>query len=205
MTKYTVNYFDSAASRGEEVRLALILAGVAFDDHRIARADWPTLKPRQPFATLPVFDVEGHGSFGQSNAILRLIGRLHGLYPDDIYAAARQDALMDFVEELRCRITPTLRMTDPEARRSARQALATDYIPQWATCVERQLGDGPFADGAKPGVADVKLYIVGRWISSGILDDIPADVLDRSPRLNALMKAFAAQPAVASHLAAQGG
>jgi len=37
MANVKVTYFDFAGSRGEEVRLALAIAGVAFDDERIER------------------------------------------------------------------------------------------------------------------------------------------------------------------------
>lgn len=203
MTDYTLTYFDMSASRGEEVRLAFTLAGVPFHDTRIQRETWPALKPETPFASLPMLDIEGHGRFGQSNALLRLIGRRHGLYPEDIYEAAHHDALMDFAEDLRHRISPTMRIADPDQRKAARQALTSDTIPQWGRCVERLLGDGPFTGGTKPGVADIKLFVMDKWLSSGILDDIPASVLDGYPRLKTLTKAFAAHPPVAARLAAQ--
>ena len=38
MTKPRLTYFDQAASRGEECRLALFIAGVDFEDNRIPRA-----------------------------------------------------------------------------------------------------------------------------------------------------------------------
>lgn len=41
MTKPRLAYFDFAGSRGEECRIALHLAGVDFDDVRVAGADWP--------------------------------------------------------------------------------------------------------------------------------------------------------------------
>ena len=33
--KYKLTYFDVSASRGEECRMALYVAGVDFEDHRI--------------------------------------------------------------------------------------------------------------------------------------------------------------------------
>jgi glutathione S-transferase len=196
MSGLTLTYFDFPGSRGEEVRLALAIAGVPFTDRRIDRATFARLKPDLPFGQVPTLEVEGHGTFAQSNAILRLVGRLHGLHPEDPFEAARHDALMDAAEDIRQRIAATMRMEDPAARRAARQALAHDELPRWGASVDRQIGAGPFVAGGRPSVADVKLHMIDRWISSGALDDIPAGTLDAFPRLKALSEAVRAHPAV---------
>ena len=79
MPKPKVAYFDFAGSRGEEVRLALVIAGVAFDDNRVKDDDFARIKSDFPFGSLPAFEVPGHGVIVETNAILRLIGRLHHL------------------------------------------------------------------------------------------------------------------------------
>ena len=178
MTGIAVTYFDFPGSRGEEIRLALVLAGVQFEDRRISGDAFAKLKPGLPFGSVPVIEIKGHGVLSQTNAILRLIGRLHDLHPADPYEAARHDALMEAVEDLRHRISPTMRMDDPAERRLAREALAAGFIPHWARGVEGLIGDGPFVGGDRPGVADIKLYMADRWIASGILDDIPSDLFD---------------------------
>jgi prostaglandin-H2 D-isomerase / glutathione transferase len=198
-----LTYYDFAGSRGEEVRLALTLAGVAFEDIRIARADYPALRPSLPFPHLPMLEMDGLPPLGQTNAILRLIGRLHGLHPEDPYEAVRHDALMEAVEDLRHRIAPSMRLTDPAERRTARQALARDYIPFWGRGVEALIGAGPFAGGARPAVADIKLYMIHRWIAGGGLDDLPGTVLDPFPKLRAAAAAVAAHPAVIAWYAAR--
>jgi glutathione S-transferase len=67
MSKPRLIYFDAPVSRGEECRLALHLAGVEFEDVRIASADWPALKPKTPFGALPVLELPGLPPLGQSN------------------------------------------------------------------------------------------------------------------------------------------
>ncbi len=196
MANVKLTYFDLAGSRGEEVRLALSMAGVPFDDIRVDRARFGEMRAKTPFGSLPVLEIEGKGVFGQSNAILRLIGRQHGLYPDDLFEAARHDALMDAAEDFRARISPSMRMQDEDERKAARQELADGYVPQWAECIERQLGDGPFVGGDRPSVADIKLYMIHTWISRGGLDGIPADRFDAYPKLTAVADAIRNHPAV---------
>ena len=195
MTRPRLTYFDMPVSRGEECRLAFVLAGVDFDDHRIARAEWPTLKPTTPFGALPVLEVPGHPPVGQSNAILALIGRLHGLHPTDPYEAARHEAVMASVEELRALVAPSGILPDDE-KREARERLATRSIPTWAGFIEAQLGDGPFYAGAKPHVVDVKLYVGLRAFRNGVMDHIPKTVFDGFPRLVRLCDAVSDHPAV---------
>jgi glutathione S-transferase len=200
--KPRLTYYDLAGSRGEEVRLALTLAGVAFEDIRVGRADFAALRPSLPFPHLPMLEMDGVPPLGQTNAILRLVGRLHGLHPEDPFEAARHDSLMEAVEDLRHRISPTMRMADLDERRTARQALAKDFIPLWGRGVEALMGAGPFAGGAKPAVADIKLFMIDRWIAGGNLDDLPASVLDPFPKLKTAVRALAAHPTVHARYAA---
>jgi glutathione S-transferase len=204
MANVKVTYFDIAGSRGEEVRLALVLAGVAFDDERITREAFARTRAELPFPHLPIVEIAGRGVFGHSNAILRLIGRQHGLYPDDPFEGARHDALMDAAEELRARISPSMQMKDEAEKIAARQELATGFVPPWARSVERLIGDGPFVGGDRPSVADIKLYMVHSWISRGILDGLPADLFAPYPKFGAVAAAVRSHPAVVAWYARPG-
>ena len=98
MTRPRLTYFDAPVSRGEECRLALHLAGVDFEDNRIQSSAWPALKEQMPYGALPVLELPGHPPFAQTNAILVLIGRRHGLHPSDDFEAARHEAMMQLDE-----------------------------------------------------------------------------------------------------------
>lgn len=190
MSKPVVTYFDFPGSRGEEIRMALVLAGVEFEDNRVNREAFIALKPSLPFGAVPTFEVNGQ-TLSQTNAILRLIGRKHGLYPDDAFAAVRVDEFMEAAEDVRHRITPSMRMADGSEKIAARKQLAEEYLPQWGAAIERLIGSGPFVSGEKPCVADIKLYMINRWMGSGALEHIPATVFDHCPKLKALSAAFA--------------
>ncbi len=201
MSKPRLIYFDFAGSRGEECRIALHLAGIEFEDVRVHSSDWPAMKPDMPFGALPVLEIPGKPPLAQSNAILVFIGRQHGLHPADAFEAARHEALMSAVEELRHMITPILRISDPERKRQAREALAANELRTWGSQIERQLGDGPFVGGATLQVADLKLYMVVRWLTSGTLDHVPTTVLDHCPKLLRLHRAVGEHEGVKSWLA----
>lgn len=185
MSKPRLIYFDAPVSRGEECRLALHLAGVEFEDVRVARADWPALKPETPFGALPVLELPGLPPLGQSNAILVFIGRRHGLHPGDDFEAAHHEAVMCHVEDLRAQVGPTLRITDEAGKKAARATLADSYLPAWAAYAERQIADaGPFFAGEKLHVVDLKLHRAVHWLASGVIDHIPATVFSAFPKLN---------------------
>ena len=182
MNKPALIYFDAPVSRGEECRLALHLAGVDFEDRRIPMADWPALKASTPYGALPVLELPGQPPLGQTNAILVLIGRQHGLHPTDPVEAARHEALMAHVEDLRAAVSPTIRMEADEKRR-AREALVASFLPAWAAAAERQITASPFFGGAQPQVVDLKLHMAVRWFLGGKVDHIPADIFSGYPRL----------------------
>lgn len=196
-----VTYFDFPGSRGEEIRMALVLAGVEFEDRRVNREAFMALKPDLPFGAVPTFEADGLGVISQTNAILRLIGREYELYPVDPFIAARHDAFMDAAEDVRHRMTPSMRMKDGPEKTAARKDLAETYLPMWAAGIEGMLDVGPddfgpFVDGDKPGIADIKLYMIDRWISSNVLEHIPATVFDGCPKLKELCKAFGVIPEI---------
>ncbi len=205
MNKPRLIYFDFSGSRGEECRIALHLAGVDFEDVRVQSKDWPTMKDTTPFGALPVLEIPGKAPLAQSNAILVFIGRQHHLHPGDLFEAARHEAIMCAVEDIRHTISPTLRISDPDQKRVAREAFAGNELKTWGSQIERQLGDGPFVGGATLQVADLKLYMMARWLTSGTLDHVPTSVLDHCPKLLRLHKAVSEHSRVKVWLARQKG
>lgn len=188
MAKPKLTYFDAPTSRGEECRLALHLAGLDFDDERIPFSAWAARKPATPFGSVPVLELPGRPPLAQSNAILVFIGRGHGLHPKDDFEAARHEAMMAHVEDLRSRIGFTLDMVADE-KKAARELLARQYVPAWAANAERQIAEGPFFAGPNIHVVDLKLYMVLSWLTSGKLDHVPTDLVAPHAKLVRLHQA----------------
>ena len=197
MAKPKLTYFNAPASRGEECRLALHCAGVDFEDNRLDRAAWVALSPTTPYGQLPIYEIPGKPALAHSNAIMVMIGTEHGLHPTDPYEAARHLGMMEYCEELRIKISATLRMGDAE-KKSARETIAAEYLPKWGAIAEKNLTSGPFFAGEKLHVVDIKLYIGVGWITGGKLDHIPTTAFDGFPKLKALQAAVHAHPGVRS-------
>lgn len=197
MPKTKLTYFDAPVSRGEECRLALWVAGVPFEDERLSRAQWADRQASSPSGGLPILTVEGHPPLGQSNAILTLVGKLHGLHPTDEWEAARHLAIMSSIEDLRVRLNPINRIADPAEKKKAREEVAAGYLPEWGDRIERQIA-GPFVSGDKLHVVDLKLFVATTSFINGKIDHISGDVWKRSPKLLALEAAVKAHPRVAA-------
>src|SRR5688500_12130589 len=166
MTKPRLTYFDAPVSRGEECRLALHLAGIAFEDVRIKGDAWPAMKAQMPYGALPVLELPGRPPLAQSNALLVMSGRGHGPHPAAHFDAARHEAMMQHVEDLRAAVGPTIRMSDAE-KKTAREALVAGFLPAWAQAAERNIPGEPFFGGAKLHVVDLKLHMAVRWFIGG--------------------------------------
>jgi glutathione S-transferase len=182
MNKPKLTYFDAPVSRGEECRLALHLAGVDFEDVRINSAAWPAMKEQTPYGGVPVLELPGHPPLAHSNAILVLIGRRHGLHPADDFEAAQHEGMMQHVEDLRCVVSPTIRMGEAE-KKTAREAIVAGYLPAWARSAEKNIKGTPFFGGAKLNVVDLKIHMAVRWFIGGKVDHIPATIFSGCPKL----------------------
>ncbi len=189
----SLTYFNFDGSRGLECRLALRLAGVAFEDIRLDRPQWLALKPSTPFGALPVFQHDGR-KLAQSNAILTYVGRTHGLHPADPWLAAEHEAIMQSVEDLRHKMPGRPDMSD-EDKRTAREEFAAGWLTIWAGTVSSRV-QGPFLEGAAIQVADIKLAVILKGFLAGTYDYIPASTLDAWPKLVALAAAVNAHPAL---------
>lgn len=195
MPKMTLTYFDAPASRGEECRLALFLADLPFTDDRLKGPDAMARMPSTPFGALPVLTVEGQRPLAQSNAILRLIGHMHGLLPTEPWESARHESVMGAVEDFRGRLAPTNRIKEAEEKKAARIALATGYMQDWAGSIEKQI-NGPFVGGDAISVADLKIFVTLTPILAGKIDHIPIDNFKAFPKLMKLFESVKAHPKV---------
>ena len=205
MPKLVLTYFDFDGSRGEVARLALHIAGIAFEDRRIPRNEWPKLRDSAPFQALPMLEVDGQ-VIAQSNTINRYVGKLAGLYPKDDWQAALVDEVMDAVEDITTRIGATFTL-EGEAKKKAREALAEGPLLRYLQQLEARLkrGGGEWFVEKRPTVADLKCYLWVRWLKSGALDHIPADIVDRNaPLLARHMERVKSYPKIAAYYVARG-
>jgi prostaglandin-H2 D-isomerase / glutathione transferase len=202
MPQLKLTYFDFDGGRGEPARLALHIGGIPFEDRRIGFKEWDALRETMPFRALPVLEVDGR-LVTQSNGINRYVGKLAGLYPQDDWQALLCDEAMDAVEDMDFQIGITIGL-DAAAKKKAREALAAGPLPRYLAQFQARLqaaGGAYFAD-RRLTVADLKVWMLVRWLRAGVLDDIPKDLVDRlAPQLVEHAERLAAQPQIAAYYA----
>ena len=202
MSQLKLTYFDVHGGRGEPVRLALAIGGIAFEDHRFSFAEFPEVRKTTPFGQVPTLEVDGV-TVTQCDAMLRYAGKLAGLYPNDAFQALLCDEVMYVVEESIVRFGPTFRMTGEE-QKAARLALVNGPMPVYLQWLEKQLlahGGEYFADN-RLTVADLKVFVDIRGLNSGRLDHVPTDLVEKvAPALNAHLQRISSLPAVQAYYA----
>jgi prostaglandin-H2 D-isomerase / glutathione transferase len=196
ITSLRLRYFPFPGRAGA-IRDALNIGKVAFEDDFVPPEQFNERRASGefPFGGLPVLDVEtttGKYCSAQSNAILRFVGRLASLYPvDDLIQALKVDEAMDAGEDINQLMGPSLHENDVQKKMAMRKELAEKTLPEWATYLERLIisnGSTGFIVGNALTVADLKLYWIVDWLTSGILDGIPTELFDACPNLTAWRK-----------------
>ncbi len=206
MDKIKLTYFDFSGGRTEPARLAFHLGGIPFEDDRFAPADFPQVRKATPLNQVPVLQI-GERVVTQSDAITRYAGKLAGLYPQDELQALLCDEVMGGLEDVIVKIAATLGMKGDELK-AAREALARDALPRYLRWLAGQLashGGAFFADN-RLTIADLKALVVLRWVSSGVLDHIPTDIVATvAPTLVDYVRRIGETPAIAQYYQARAG
>mmetsp|Transcript_24817 Transcript_24817/g.36725 ORF Transcript_24817/g.36725 Transcript_24817/m.36725 type:complete len:224 (+) Transcript_24817:84-755(+) len=91
-------YYFNIKGKGEPIRLLCAYAGLELDDFRFSSyQNFADLKEsgKLVFGQVPMLEVDGKHQLIQSGAILRYLGKLTKLYPEDPLLAAKVDAVFD--------------------------------------------------------------------------------------------------------------
>ena len=179
-----LSYFDFSGGRGEPARIALHYANIPFEDNRIPTSEWPERKADFIFHQLPELEIDGQ-VLTQSNAINRYVGKLAGLYPEDLIQAALCDAVMDNVDDAVQPVVNTFFMPEPE-KRMIREDLVANLLPRFLSGLNQQLieNGGLYFVEKRLTMADLKAYIWIKSLLNGHLDHIPTTIVgDHAPEL----------------------
>ena len=179
-------YFSFPFWRAEVSRIALYLGDIPFHDHRISGKEFQELRAQEtfPMKQVPILIVNGE-TLTQAATIARFCGRLAGLYPKDLWQAAKVDELLDITCELTYKFAPAVPEKDPEKRLQIRAKIASVDIPKALSFIEKQLehnGTG-YCVGSRLTLGDLTVWKLTSWLISGLLDGIPTTVADPYPLL----------------------
>ena len=177
--------------RAEVLRVSLFIRDIPFEDVRISREEFIHLiktgflpnGKRSPFHQLPVIEVEDK-IIGQTGAIARYCGKVSNLYSDDMLKAAKIDQIIDAATDITNVVSPTIREKDQEKKMEDRKILVNKLLPRWFRYLENLLSEDDstwFVE--KMTIADIAMWRLLGWLTSGIIDGIPTSVVDDFPKL----------------------
>ncbi|MDH3989394.1 MAG: glutathione S-transferase family protein [Gammaproteobacteria bacterium] len=204
MSTYKLTYFDFDGGRGEPVRIAFHMAGIDFEDKRITFSEFGELRKDWRFNAVPVLEIDG-AAVTQSNAMCRFVGKMAGLYPADSLQALYCDEAMGAIEDLSNRIVQTFGLEGDELK-LAREKLADGWLAVFLRGLNELLvrGGGEYFADDQLTIADLKVFVLTRWLTSGSLDHIPTDLVQRlAPALVDHQDRVERDPRVAAYYASR--
>ena len=192
-------YFPFPFWRAEISRIALHLGGISFRDRRVSGEEFQTLRAQGtlPMQQVPILIADGK-VLTQSASISRFCAHLAGIYPKDLWEAAKVDELLDIACELTYKFAPAVPVKDPEKRLQFRAKIAEVDIPKAFSFIEKQLessGTGYYVCDSLT-LADLAVWRLTNWLTSGLLDGIPTTVADPYPLLKAHHDRIASDPRI---------
>lgn len=208
----------------EPIRLALVLAGIDFEDIRVNCPDWKELKPKTPYGQLPIMEINDNGEYkAHSGAMLRYCGQLNTddntessfLYPNEKMFEIEE--AIGLITDLNNAFTPSLyisvrpqvfgypegsQATDEGKART--EALRTTFwkeiLPTFLDHIEALLsksGNKWLVSGCdKPTIADCFAVPNLRRFTCGHIDFIPSNCLETHPKVVQYLERFCALPEI---------
>jgi glutathione S-transferase len=202
MTQFKLIYFDFDGGRAESIRLAFHMGGIDFEDVRLKFPEFREAQPSFRFHALPVLEIDSQ-PITQSNAHLRYVGKLAGLYPTDDLQALYCDEAMGAVEDVGHAVGKTLGLQG-DALKQAREEFVQGRLATYIKGLDELLARGGgqfFADG-RMTVADLKVFVETRTLAKGTLDHVPTNIVEElAPALAEHRERIANDPRVVAYYA----
>jgi glutathione S-transferase len=211
-SKLTLSYFP-IAGRAEAIRLAAAVGNIPFTNEILTFPEFKAKKAEFPLGQVPILKLEYPSgetkTITQSNAILRYIGKRASLYPTDEVQALEVDELLEMMYDATAVIALTVRGAvnalineekdfTSEEKLGMRKRWMEKDLPKFFGRIEATLNESKsgWCVGDSITIADLSAAVTFTWITSGVLDGIPKEVLDEYPACKALHEKVHNFPAV---------
>ena len=200
--KISLIYFDFPFWRAEIARLSLFIGNIEFEDVRITSDEFQRVKSngqldngiKIPFNQLPCLVVD-EVSIAQTGGIARFCGKLANLYPqNNNLEAAKIDQFIDMATDL----TVLVASTKVEDRNN----LVIGELSRKLSILNKSIElSNNYLVNNNISIADIAIWRLMGWLTSGSLDGIPLDLLkeheniskicllvDKHPKVNEWIK-----------------
>jgi len=205
--KLILYYFSIPFWRAEVTRISLFINKVEFIDYRISDNDYKKFKKNgelpngmiAPFRQLPVLYVDGK-IIAQTGAIARFCGKISGMYPNNNpFEAAKIDQIIEAAQDINYIISISSREKDTLKKLEARKRLSDVHLPKWFQFLEDLLienRDSKWFVGKSMTIADLAIWRLLGWITSGLLEGVPTNILGNYNNLIEMRKEISQHPKI---------
>ena len=124
-------------------------------------------------------------SIAQTGAIARFCGKLSGLYPkNNPIEAAKIDQFIDFVTDLNVLFSNTNTISEQTKKVAARTELAEGLLRRKLLMLEKCIQpDSNWVSSKTITIADIAIWRLLGWFTSGVIDGFPKDMITLFPKL----------------------
>lgn len=188
-------YFNFPFWRAEVARIPLFIGNIPFEDKRVTSEEFSHIKEyghmkdgtKIPFSQLPVLVVNGE-VIAQTGAIARICGKLSGFYPEDMVKAGKVDQVIDAATDINMLLRPSMKEQDPIKKKEMRIDLSNNDLPRYFSYLDNLLleNNSQWFVGNTMTIADIAIWRILGWLTSGVIDDIPKNLTDKFDNLNNL-------------------
>uniref|UniRef100_A0A7S1FQR5 Glutathione S-transferase n=1 Tax=Corethron hystrix TaxID=216773 RepID=A0A7S1FQR5_9STRA len=190
-TNIKMYYGNMAFWRAECVRMGLFLGDIPFEDIRDQKRIDLKAAGKLTFGAIPVLEVDGK-ILSQTQAMASYVGKLAGIQPGDPWLDAKVDECINGCTDVTNTIGMTFRLP-AEEKIAARKALIADggRLHMHLSGLEKICAENvecAYAVWDSITVADLAIWRLVGWLSSGVVDGIPVNFVESTfPALSKLV------------------
>jgi len=199
MPTYKLRYFG-IRGRGEEIRLIFAAAGVAFEDERIPKEEWATVKPTTPWGQIPVLEVDGK-PLSQSVTICRYLARKFKLNGADEWESTKCEEHVDANVDLFNEFVRFYFEADEARKAKAKETFVGTSVPNYLKKLQafKEANGGDFLVGKQLTWADI--YIADKL--DRLLGFIKPEAWTEYPAIKKWKDGIFNQPKLKEYIAAR--
>ena len=187
MSQYKLTYFNGRG-RAELTRLIFAQAGVQYEDKRIAKEEWPELKPKTPNGSLPILEIDGKTLLG-SIPIARFVAERFGLAGSNDIENTEIAGVMDCLTDLVTSFLKVLFEKDETRKAELKKKFDEEDSPKFLSLLEKRVTADGWLYGSKVTYVDIAFL--------NLSQRLPAEVLAKYPGLKSVKENVEALPNIA--------
>eukprot|EP00578_Thalassiosira_sp_NH16_P002936 CAMPEP_0181138002 /NCGR_PEP_ID=MMETSP1071-20121207/34009_1 /TAXON_ID=35127 /ORGANISM="Thalassiosira sp., Strain NH16" /LENGTH=240 /DNA_ID=CAMNT_0023224799 /DNA_START=77 /DNA_END=799 /DNA_ORIENTATION=- len=208
----------------EQVRIALAIANVPFDDIAVPFGEWQTKKPTTKYGQLPELTLPNGTIITESMAMFRLAGEADPegkLYPSDIAKRLKVEEVLGLVSDVGRAWRPAIYIGmrpqvfghPPKGEwaesdaviKKVRSTFIKEELPRFMGYFADLIKEngGKFLTGDDLTIADIAAYQQITYFSRGIADYVPKDCLEPYPEVLAYLGRVVGHSKVAAYKASK--